>query len=69
MNWYIDVQSDESNAYLVDSTTARFSIQLNFPLYLPGVLEVALVEFNAREKAQSTMKTGEGLYIFSDICQ
>lgn len=69
MDRYLYVQSDESNTVFDDNTTARFRVQLNFPLYLPGVWKVALVEFHATEKAKSTIKADEGLYIYTDLCK
>ena len=69
MDRYLYVQSEESNTYFDDNITTRFRVQLNFPLYLPGVWKVALVEFHATEKAKSTRKADEGLYIYTDICK
>lgn len=69
MDRYLYVQSDESDAYFDDNTTSRFRVQLNFPLNLAGVWKVALVEFHATEKAKSTTKADEGLYIYADICK
>lgn len=69
MDRYLYVQGDESNAYFDDNTTARFRIQLKFPLFLPGVWKVALVEFHATDKSRSTKNADEGLYIYADICK
>ena len=69
MDRYIYVRSDESNSFFEDNTTTRFRIQLDFPLYLPGVWKVALVEFHATEKANSNKEEDEGLYIYADICK
>ena len=67
MDRYLYVQSDESNTYFVDNTTTKFRVQLKFPLYLPGVWKVALVEFHASER--TNLMTSECLYIYSDICK
>ena len=56
MDRYLYVQSDESNAYFVDNSTTRFRVQLKFPLYLPGVWKVALVEFHATDRSKATTK-------------
>lgn len=69
MDRYLYVQSDESDAYFDDNTSTRFRVQLKFPLYLPGVWKVALVEFHASEKSKSTKKAEEGLYIYADLCK
>lgn len=69
MDKYLYVRSDDSNAVFDDNTSNRFRVQLHFPLYLPGLWKVALVEFHATDKNNSTLKTDEGLYIYSDICQ
>ena len=69
MDRYLYVQSDDSDTYFDDNTTTRFRVQLNFPLYIPGVWKVALVEFHATEKAKSTIKADEGLYIYADLCK
>ena len=69
MDRYLYVQSDESNAYFVDNSTTRFRVQLKFPLYLPGVWKVALVEFHATDRSKATTKADDCLYIYSDICK
>ena len=69
MDRYLYVQSDESDIVFKDNTTTRFRVQLKFPLYLPGVWKVALVEFHAAEKAKSTKKADEGIYIYTDLCK
>ena len=69
MDRYLYVQSDESNTFFNDNTTTRFRVQLKFPLYLPGLWKVALVEFHATEKAKSTQKADDGIYIYSDLCK
>ena len=69
MDRYLYVQGDESNAYFDDNTTARFRVQLKFPLFLSGLWKVALVEFHATDKSRSTKKAEEGLYIYADICK
>lgn len=69
MDRYLYVRSDESSIYFDDNTTHRFRVQLNFPLYLPGVWKVALVEFHATEKSKSTLKADDGLYIYTDLCK
>lgn len=56
MDRYLYVQSDESNNYFVDNTSTRFREQLRFPLYLLGVLKVALMEFHTVEKSKTTTK-------------
>ena len=64
------VQSDESNVLFEDNTTTKFRIQLKFPLFLPGLWKVALVEFHATENARiSKITADEGLYIYSDLCK
>lgn len=68
MEHYLYVQSDESNVFFADNTTADFRVQLKFPLYLEGVWKVALVEFHATEKSKSTIKADEGLYIYTNLC-
>ena len=64
MDRYLYVQSDESNAYFVDNSTTRFRVQLKFPLYLPGVWKVALVEFHAADRSKATTKADDCLYIY-----
>lgn len=68
MDKYLYVQSNESNAFFVDNTTTRFRVQLKFPLTLPGVWKVALVEFHATETSKSNIKADQGLYIYTDLC-
>ena len=69
MDRYIYVQSDESNTFFTDNETANFRVQLKYPLYLPGIWKVALVEFHATEKSKSKLKADDGLYIYSDLCK
>ena len=68
MEHYMYVQSDESNVFFEDNTTTKFKIQLKFPLFLPGLWKVALVEFHATENTRvSKITADEGLYLYSDI--
>ena len=69
MDRYIYIQSDESNAVFEDNQTDKFRVQLKFPLYIPGIWKVALVEFHATEKSKSKTKADDGLYIYSDLCK
>lgn len=66
MDKYLYVRSNESNVFFVDNTASRFRVQLKFPLSLPGVWKVALVEFHATETEKS--KADQGLYIYTDLC-
>lgn len=69
MDRYIYIQSDESDRFFEDNSSSRFTVQLKFPLYLPGLWKVALVEFHATEKSSSSIKADEGLYIYTDLCK
>ena len=69
MDRYLYLRSDESDIYFEDNTTTRFRVQLKFPLFLPGLWKVGLVEFHATEKGKSTRKADEGLYIYTDLCR
>ena len=69
MDRYLYLQSNESDIYFDDNTTARFRVQLKFPLYLPGLWKVALVEFHATDKAKVSKRADDGLYIYADICK
>ena len=69
MDRYIYVRSDESDVFIEDNRTTNFKVQLEYPLYLPGIWKVALVEFNATEKSKSKLKADDGLYIYSDLCK
>lgn len=69
MDRYLYLQSDESDVYFDDNASTKFRVQLKFPLYLPGVWKVALVEFHATEKAKANKKADEGLYIYANICK
>ena len=69
MEHYLYVQSDESNIFFEDNTTTKFRVQLKAPLFLQRLWKVALVEFHATEKAKSTIKADEGIYIYSDLCR
>ena len=69
MDRYIYVLSDDSDGFFEDNRTTNFKVQLKYPLYLPGMWKVALVEFNATEKSKSKLKADDGLYIYSDLCK
>ena len=69
MDRYIYVHSNESDIFYEDNQTTNFRVQLKYPLYLPGVWKVALIEFNASEKSKSKLKADDGLYIYTDLCK
>ena len=69
MERYLYVRSDESDVYFDDNSNTRFRVQLKFPLYLPGVWKVALVEFHATETLRANKKADDGLYIYANICK
>ena len=69
MDKYLYVRSDDSKTVFDDNTTTRFRVQLDIPLYLPGQWQVALVEFHATDKSNSTKKADDGLYIYADLCK
>lgn len=69
MDRYIYVRSDESNVVFTNNETYRFRVQLDFPLYLPGMWKVALVEFHATEKPNANRNVDDGIYIYTDLCK
>lgn len=69
MDRYLYLRSNESDLYFDDNTAARFRVQLKFPLYLPGLWKVALVEFHATDKARAGKRADNGIYVYADICK
>lgn len=70
MEYFVYLNSNDSNALFPDNEVHKFKIHLKTPLILDGFWKIGLLEFDTRDsKRKSKTNSEQFLYLYSNICK